>query len=171
MEKLSKENELKQMVDPTIIYITKCLRQIAHELSKHSKYIQENYNITVPQLVCLREIYERGPISLSDLTKSIFLNNSTVTGIVDRLEKQGLVRRTRTSRDRRQIHIEITDAGTTFLGNAPPPIQQNFIDGLNGLNEEEVKTILWAIEKLVDLITTDEAIKTEISRQYPGRED
>jgi hypothetical protein len=32
------------------------LRQIFQEMSKHSKHIQENYNVTVPQLLCLREV-------------------------------------------------------------------------------------------------------------------
>ncbi|MBW1822285.1 MAG: MarR family transcriptional regulator [Deltaproteobacteria bacterium] len=52
---------------------------------RHSKHLLEKYKITIPQLICLREIFQHGPISLSALTKIVFLNNSTVTGIVDRL--------------------------------------------------------------------------------------
>ncbi|SHF31913.1 DNA-binding transcriptional regulator, MarR family [Desulfacinum infernum DSM 9756] len=143
------------MVDPTVVHITKRLRQIARELDIHSKHIQETYKITVPQLICLREIYEHGPISLGALTKIVFLNSSTVTGIVDRLEKRSLVRRTRVSKDRRKIHVEITDEGVEFIKNAPTPLQDTFVERLQQLGEEEVQSILWAIERLVQLLTSD----------------
>jgi len=128
------------------------LRQIIQELSKHSKHIQENYKITVPQLLCLQEVYEHGPISIGALTKIVFLNNSTVTGIVDRLEKRDLVKRTRISQDRRQVHVEITDEGTRFIHKAPEPLQRRFIERLQELDEEKITLILWVLEMLVDLI-------------------
>jgi DNA-binding MarR family transcriptional regulator len=128
------------------------LRQIFQEMSRHSKYIQENYKVTVPQLLCLREVYEHGPISIGALTKIVFLNNSTVTGIVDRLEKRELVKRNRISKDRRQVHVEITDIGTQFIHEAPEPLQTRFIERLKELDEEKVTLILWALEMLVDLL-------------------
>lgn len=145
------------MVDSMIVHITKRLRQMARELDKRSKYIQENYKITVPQLICLREIYEHGPISLGALTKIVNLNNSTVTGIVDRLERRDLVRRVRISKDRRQIHVEVTDNGIAFIEQAPNPLQQGFVEGLQALEREDVEKILWAIEKLVSLLGCEDA--------------
>lgn len=144
------------MVDPIVIHITKRLRQIARELDKHSKHIQETYQVTVPQLMCLREIHAYGPISLGALRKIVFLNSSTVTGIVDRLEKRNFVRRTRVSKDRRKIHVEITDEGTRFIEEAPTPLQQQFIERLHAIDEEELQWILWAIEKLVVLLSSEE---------------
>ncbi|MCF7928436.1 MAG: MarR family transcriptional regulator [Spirochaetales bacterium] len=150
--------EIKQkydddLLDPLFIRITKRLRQIAHELDKHSKYLQEKHYITVPQIITLREIYEHGPISFSELTRIVSLNNSTVTGIVDRLERQKLVQRTRTSKDRRRIDLIITEEGVQFLQNTPPPIQENFVNGLDTMSEEKVETILWSIDTILELLT------------------
>ena len=128
------------------------LRQIIQELSKHSKFIQDNYNITIPQLLCLQEIKEQSPISIGALTKIVFMNNSTVTGIVDRLEKRGLIRRNRISKDRRKIHLEITDAGMEFIKNAPTPINERFVKRITALNVDQVKNILWVLEMLVDML-------------------
>jgi len=147
----SKSTDSSQLVDPLFVSVTKRLRQIAHELDKYSKFLQEKYHVTVPQIVTLREIYEHGPISFSELTNIVSLNNSTVTGIVDRLERQGLVERQRTPRDRRRIDLEITSAGVDFLKRMPPPIQQGLIEGLESMSEEEVNTILWAIDTIVEL--------------------
>ena len=146
----------QQLVEPVFIHITKRLRQIAHAINKHSKYLQEKHQITVPQIICLREIYEHGPISFSALTKIVALNNSTVTGIVDRLERQELVQRTRTSADRRQIHIKITDKGVEFLQNTPPPISDQLIDGLKQYSEDEINQIIWAIDQVAILLDTGE---------------
>lgn len=133
------------------------LRQIFQEMSKHSKHIQENYKITVPQLICLQEVYEHGPISIGALTKIVFLNNSTVTGIVDRLENRELVRRNRISRDRRQVHVEITEEGTKFIQKAPTPLHTRFYDRLKQFDEEKITMILWSLEMLVDMLGPEES--------------
>ena len=134
--------------------ITILLRQIVQQLSKHSKHIQESYRITIPQLLCLNNVYEHGPITIGALTRLLYLNNSTVTGIVDRLENHNLVRRTRISKDRRQIHVEITEDGLAFIKTAPNPIQEGFLERLESLEEENVALLLWALEQLVDMLGT-----------------
>ena len=119
---MEKQDTIKQKhdgFDPVTLHIVKCLRKITHEIGRYSKHLQENYHITLPQVICLREIALNGPLSFSSLTKLIFLNNSTITGIIDRLEKQELVKRVRMSKDRRQIHLEITEKGKAQIGRAP----------------------------------------------------
>jgi len=134
------------------IQIIMRLRQINQELSKHAKHIQNNFKITVPQLVCLNEVFEYGPISIGALSKIVFMNNSTVTRIVDILEKRDLVKRTRISDDRRKIHLEITDTGVEFIQNAPTPLQLRFFDRLKELDEKQISMILWSLEMLVDML-------------------
>ena len=128
------------------------LRQIMREMSKHSKLILDSYKISTPQLICLNEVCQHGPISIGALTKIVFLNNSTVTGIVDRLEKRELVKRVRVSKDRRQVHVEITDQGIAFINEAPKPIQDQFMDRLLTLDEDKIALILWSLEMLVDML-------------------
>jgi DNA-binding MarR family transcriptional regulator len=147
-------------VDP-IPKIVSGLRHIARELSIHSKFIQDNYNITVPQLVCLREISDKESISLGELTRSLHLNNSTVTGIVDRLEKRNLVRRVRQSQDRRQIHVEVTEEGKGFIKQAPKALQDHFIEQIRLMDPLEVDKILWAIGKLADMLQIASAAEQE----------
>lgn len=132
--------------------ILKGLRRIAHALSVHSKSIQEAYHITVPQLISLHELHRRGSLSLGTLTRLLYLNNSTVTGIVDRLEMRGLVRRVRKSSDRRQIHVEITEAGQAFIRNAPPPVQAHFVEQLKAVDADDIEKLLWAIDQLAEML-------------------
>ena len=149
-------NEKQIMAEHVSMQIIMRIRQIIQEMSKYSKYILEYYKITVPQLICLHEVYQHGPISIGALTKIVFLNNSTVTGIVDRLEKRGFVRRVRISKDRRQVHLEMTEPGIKFIKKAPKPLQDQFIDRLNALDTEKITLILWSLEILVDMFGNKE---------------
>lgn len=144
------------LVDPIYIHITKRLRKIAHAINKHSKYLQENFKLTLPQIICLREIHEHGPITFSRLTKILALNNSTTTGIVDRLERDELVRRVRSDRDRRQVMVEITTRGTEVLATAPPPLNAGFIERFEELDDEEKDRVVEAVDRLASLIDTSD---------------
>jgi DNA-binding MarR family transcriptional regulator len=64
--------------------------------------------LTGPQLFILRELFLEQPKTLSDLAKALELSNSTVSGIIDRMEKQGLVERKRDDKDRRIVWISTT---------------------------------------------------------------
>ncbi len=134
------------------------LRQIIQEMSRHSKQLQEKYKITLPQLICLNEIAEHGPIAIGTLTQIVFINNSTVTGIIDRLERRNLVQRVRISKDRRQVHVEITRDGQEFLENAPTPIHHRFIEKLEKMEPQDVSKLMWGLELLVDMLGQAEQV-------------
>ena len=149
---MNKKNEKQIIGEQISMQVIMRLRQILQAMSKHSKFILENHKITVPQLICLHEVYEHGPISFGALTKIVYLNNSTITGIIDRIEKRDFVRRTRISKDRRQVHVEITDQGIKFINQAPKPIKDQFVDRIISLDEEKITLILWSLEMLVDML-------------------
>jgi len=151
------------MIDQVVLQIAKRLRQITHEVDRYSKYLQESYQITIPQLVCLREIHDHGPVSLSALSRIVYVNSSTVTGIVDRLEKRELVRRRRMSKDRRQIHVEITEQGLQFIAHAPAPLEERFAQRLKRLDGDEIKALLLAIEKLVVMLNSSDQALTRFN--------
>ena len=65
-------------------------------------------NLTFPQALVLNVLGEEGPIPISALAERTGSANSTVSGIVDRLEKLGLAQRKRSEQDRRVIYVEAT---------------------------------------------------------------
>ncbi len=155
-------DEKQMQTEQVSMQIIMRIRQIIQEMSKYSKYLLENYKITVPQLICLHEVYQHGPISIGTLTKIVFLNNSTVTGIIDRLEKREFVKRSRISKDRRQVHLEVTELGISFVKVAPRPLQDKFINRLTRLEKEKITLIMWSLEMLVDMLG-DKEIKTGLT--------
>lgn len=82
----------------------------------------------------------------------MMVKSSTVTGVVDRLEKKGLAERMRNSPDRRMITIQLTPAGKKLAENAPPPIQQKIIDGLKQTKNAKKEQIINALNMLTGML-------------------
>jgi DNA-binding MarR family transcriptional regulator len=142
---------LEAQQDPTreIIFSIRRLLQ-AKEL--YTKELNKKYQISASQLNCLLALHESGPLPLSQIAKSILVNSSTVTGIIDRLEQKGLVERSRISADRRVITIYLTETGNRLAENAPPPIQQKIIDGLKKLPPHEKQQIVRSLNTLTSML-------------------
>ncbi|HEY2748663.1 MAG TPA: MarR family transcriptional regulator [Polyangia bacterium] len=99
--------ELKEDLDrivETIIYLVTESRRLSKEEAGR-------YGVTPTQLSVLKLLQEIGDLSLGSLSKEIKAHNSTVTGIVDRMEAAGLVERVRSGDDRRVWIIRLTAAG------------------------------------------------------------
>ncbi|MBW1782753.1 MAG: MarR family transcriptional regulator [Deltaproteobacteria bacterium] len=132
-----------------IIYAIRRLMQAGEH---YTKELNKIYNVSAAQVNCLIALHENGPLSPSQIARHVMVNSSTITGIIDRLEKKDLVRRLRISSDRRVVTVELTNSGTMLAENAPPPIQQKIVDGLNRLSPEEIDKIAFTLKRLTDML-------------------
>lgn len=133
----------------SIIY---SIRRLIQAGKLYSKELSKTYTISAAQLNCLLALHENGPLPPSQIANHMLVKSSTVTGVVDRLEQKGLVKRVRNSPDRRVITVELTDSGNKLTENAPPPIQQKIIDGLKNMPQSEINKIAIALSKLTDML-------------------
>jgi DNA-binding MarR family transcriptional regulator len=132
--------------------ILQSLRQIIRAIEIHSHKLVQDYQITGPQLNCLLALQEHESLTPTALAHIVYLSPSTIVGIVDRLEEKGLVDRSRSSKDRRQVLITITAAGRELTKSAPSPLQETLVERLRALPETEQVTIIRALEKVADLM-------------------
>ncbi|WP_131794124.1 MarR family winged helix-turn-helix transcriptional regulator [Fluoribacter gormanii] len=128
------------------------LRKIMQQMDYHSRKLNKCYGLTVPQIVCLYEIYENGRMTISALSKKIYLSMSTIVGVIDRLEEKQFVNRTRDIQDRRIIYIDITEKGKEFVSAAPYLLHNRLNDNLQVLTVEEQIALANSINLLVDLL-------------------
>ncbi|MDP2913641.1 MAG: MarR family transcriptional regulator [Candidatus Omnitrophota bacterium] len=68
--------------------------------------------ITIPQFVVLDMLYRSGESNMTDLARHIFVTTAAMTGIVDRLVRDGCIRRAGDPKDRRMIRVMLTSKGT-----------------------------------------------------------
>ena len=80
--------------------------------------ILEPLGLTHPQYLVMLALWERSPRALSDLAADLALEPATVSPLVKRLEKEGLVARQRSAGDERRLDITLTDAGLALRERA-----------------------------------------------------
>lgn len=131
------------------------LRKIIRAVDLYSKQLIQLCGLTVPQLITLREIERFGEVSLSELSNKVSLSNSTVTGIVDRLELKGFISRVRNNTDKRRILIKITDSGKDILEKSPKPFQDAFAIELDKLKEWEKTQLLSSLQRIATMMEAE----------------
>jgi DNA-binding MarR family transcriptional regulator len=143
------------MMDETTRRVVVALRRIIRTVDIHSRALARDHGLTGPQFLTLKTVVERGSPTTGEVAEAVHLSQATMTGIVDRLEVKGLVRRTRTDRDRRKVRVEPTAAAEGALAAAPSLLQESFTGAFSRLRPEEQVTILSSLEKLVSLMEAD----------------
>lgn len=87
------------------------IKSLLQTFKKLSVYLRKSIGtggLTLAQSMLVWQLYQNGPMKISELGKALDLSNPTVSGIVDRLEKSGTLKRVRSKKDRRVVYVEIT---------------------------------------------------------------
>ncbi len=132
------------------------IRRVFQVVNDHSKKAKRETGITGPQLWAIKVIGELSPVRVSDLASRMYLNPSTVVGILDRLESRGLVRRNRSDEDRRVVRVQLTDGGRALLLRAPEVASGLLVSGLETLTFEELQNIEAGLDRLVIILGAQE---------------
>ena len=137
----------------TVIYLYTESRRLTKERARA-------YGLTGPQLTVISILRELGDLSLSSLSERIRAQNSTVTGIIDRMEREGLVRRERSAEDRRIVLIRLTDKGQELAREValePMEIFRAALDGLPKKDIDELFRVLDAVQERVRALVERDA--------------
>ena len=107
------------------------------------RYLKRTEGISSSQYNILRIL--RGarptPVKITDIAERMIHRDPDVTRLVDRLVKQGLVRRERDTKDRRVVLVEITGAGLAMLARLDGPVLEQLSAAMAGLNPQQLRTL------------------------------
>ncbi len=133
--------------------ILRMLRRVGRCLSERSHRLSREAGLTVPQSLCLRAISALGPdATVASVGRRVDMGPPTVSGILDRLERQGLVRRERGTEDRRRVYVRLTDAGDDRIATLPSPLHDSFLERLEALPEAERTRISDVLSSVVAMM-------------------
>lgn len=150
-------NEAPEVPDVAYdLQVLQSLRRLIRAADIFSRRLIKQHKVTGPQLMCLHKLLELDGLTVSELSKAIYLSPSTVVGILDRLEKQKLVTRIRSSTDRRKVLIHVTQEGRDLVVDAPSPLQEALRSGLTKLDTHKQKEIADNIASLVSMLEIDD---------------
>lgn len=76
------------------------------------EYLRVNHGTTLPRFDVMAALYRRREaITMGELSRMLLVSNGNATTVVDRLEADGLLRRTPSETDRRTVHVALTEEG------------------------------------------------------------
>jgi len=140
------ENEL--LIKEIVGAIRRFVRAVSLDTYKMSK----QYNLTGPQSSILRTLIKYGPLSSASLSRRLYVTPANITGIVDRLEKRGLVQRVSKEGDRRVALIALTESGDELSKTLPDPLEKKLIYELADLETEHVRILALVMNQILNLM-------------------
>lgn len=107
------------------------------------------FDVTPAQYMALYYLKEESSLSPTALAKLCRLDASTMTGILTRLEKKGLVERRHSENDRRSVDICITEQGQTMMPELLVVIEDCNAEALHCLSEKEQNALKTYLDRLI----------------------
>lgn len=119
-------------------------------LKKKADHIFRKHGLTGAQVGVLTCLSHQKGKPMNKISEALWCDVSNITGVVDRLEKQGLVWRTPHPNDRRVNLVGITPKGKEALAETLPEHEQVLIERIKILSPEERKTLTELLKKIID---------------------
>jgi DNA-binding MarR family transcriptional regulator len=91
-------------------------------------------------------------MTVSGLAREINVSQSTVTSILDRLEKHGYVQRSRNTADRRRVEVRLSRRGSEVLSSEPSLLHENFLARFRTLSDWEQTGLLSALQRVASMM-------------------
>ncbi len=151
-------------IKPEVDSILEAIVYLYTESRRVTKEVARRVDLTGPQLTVLKMLEGVGDLSLSELSERIRAQNSTVTGIIDRMEREGLVVRARSTEDRRVVHIRLTEKGARIAREIAVEPMEVFRSALESLSVGEMRDLLRILTKIA------QRVQGIVKRDVAGKE-
>jgi DNA-binding MarR family transcriptional regulator len=125
----------------TISEVIDNLRRTIKAINEYSKSSEKETGLTGHQLWAIKLVADYAPIKVSDLARQMYLHPATVVGILDRLASKGLVRRSRSTEDKRVVEIDLTAQGRAVVNKVPDIAEGMLAKKLETLPEKRLSHV------------------------------
>jgi DNA-binding MarR family transcriptional regulator len=118
------------------------MRRSSGQGAIYSQTVADVAGISSSDMECLDFLNLEGRVTAGRLAEVTGLTTGAITGVVDRLEKAGLVRRERDSEDRRKVFIATVPANVAKIGRLYEPMQRAILKDWETYSEAELRVLL-----------------------------
>jgi DNA-binding MarR family transcriptional regulator len=125
------------------------IRRIISVLRRSSRLAESEVGIGGAQLFVLQQLATAPARSINELAERTYTHQSSVSVVIRRLVKQGLVERRPALDDRRRRELRLTRAGKRLVARAPVPAQIRLINGLRALSVSQLRTFVRLFDQVV----------------------
>jgi DNA-binding MarR family transcriptional regulator len=125
------------------------LRRIIHALRTSAGLAVARVGVTGAQLFVLQILAESPALSLNELAQRTLTHQSTVSVVVNRLARRGLVTKRRSEDDGRRVELRLSPEGKALVRRSPQVAQGRLIEGLHALPVREGRELARLLRRLV----------------------
>jgi len=130
-----------ELFDEKITTIEKRFRRSCWLIKLKGREILSNYDITTPQFNALAYLVFDGEMTIGELSSKMFLACSTVTDLLDRMERNQLVKRVKDSKDRRVSRLVVLEKGHSIIEDVLENRRNYLKDIFGDLDDEKIEMI------------------------------
>jgi DNA-binding MarR family transcriptional regulator len=131
------------------------LRRIIRHLRVADREIESASGLSAAQLFVLATLADTPALSLAEIARRALTDQSSVSTVVAKLTKNGLIARRASRLDRRRAELRLTAAGRRVLEMSPDTPQQRFVDAMRAMPPARRTEIVRALQSLVDALGAD----------------
>jgi len=132
------------------------LRRITRAIDLHSKKLQRETGLTTSQLLLLEAVVKLDTSTPSNIAREVQLSQATVTNLVDRMERNELVLRQKSTADKRVVEVQLTEKGRQMVKRAPEPLQAGFLREYRKLQRWEQHQLIASMQKVAVLMDAED---------------
>jgi DNA-binding MarR family transcriptional regulator len=118
------------------------MRRSSAQGAMFAKTVADRAGISASDMDCMDFVNLEGRMTAGRLAELTGLTTGAITGVVDRLEKAGYVRRERDESDRRKVFIAVVPETAARIGRLYVPMQQSMHKVWSRYSEEELRLLL-----------------------------
>lgn len=132
------------------------LRRITRAIDLQSKHLQKETGLTTSQLLLMEIINKLGSPSPSTIAREMVLSQATVTSLLDRLAKNGLVVRVKSDQDKRSVTVDLTDRGRELVSDAPELLQAGFLNEYRKLPDYQRNMLIASLQQIAYMMDAEQ---------------
>jgi DNA-binding MarR family transcriptional regulator len=136
----------------------KLLPQLYRWAQTQTLHAEGHDHLSFRQLSALAVIQEESP-TLGEVARRLMVTPAVITGLIDRLVRQGYVERVNRPGDRRRIYLELTDAGREVAVKAQERLTQDLAEHLRDLSPQDLNAIDEAMMALNHVFSAAEGMR------------
>lgn len=131
------------------LHVLKKFRLIFGSVRRHFKQIESSCGISGSQLWILQEVVRSPGVGVSELANRLSIHQSTCSQLVEKLVRQELLVKQRSSEDQRRVGLMPTAAAKKTLSKAPGPVEGLLPEALNAMTTASLSQLDSALDELI----------------------
>lgn len=137
------------------------IREVQYQTKRLFRLATKDEQLTQPLIFLLFRLAQVKTLKITEISDHFGCTAGSATGMTDKLEEKGLVKRERSTEDRRIVYVTLTEAGIERLekirGEAESIVKRTF----SGVSPEKISQMIEVMQEIT------ETMKTELGGEYP----